>query len=128
VWHKLDDPACGSNARRLAQQYRDSARGIAAGFDLAAIAIEDAHAQICRCIGLKHDQLVAADACPAIGNRHRKFARNGGQGGIARIKHDEIIAQPMHLDEGNAHSRCALCGRGVSVQHFEGQSDRVRPV
>ena len=85
----------------LVHQHRgDAARGVAAGAGLAAVGIVDAHEDIGVALGrrLEHDQLVAAHAQPAVGDgtpaRRRQLERSP-----ARVEHDEIVAQPVHLDE-----------------------------
>jgi hypothetical protein len=46
----------------------------------------------------EHDELVAADAGVAIGQRHGARRRDR-QRGFARVDHHEIVAQAVHLDE-----------------------------
>jgi hypothetical protein len=93
--------ACFASAF-VGQQQADRAAGIAAGFDFAAVRIEDAHAHIGAVCGFEYDQLIAADPGLAVGERggaarcHRQSAR-------ARVDHDEIVAEAMHLAKRNVH-------------------------
>ena len=55
----------------------DAARGIAAGLDLAAVGVADAHEELRAPVvrRLEHDQLVAADAGMAVGDGARRCRR-----------------------------------------------------
>ena len=55
--------------RLRAGQLDDAAGGIAAAFDLAAVAVPDAHLEVGGLARLEHDQLVAADAGAPVGDR-----------------------------------------------------------
>ena len=109
---------CGNQASRgfdtggPAMEQSHRARGIAAGLYLAAVGIENAHAKIGRLRRFQKDQLIAADAGVAIGESRGKRACHGQQGLLACVQHDEVVSQPMHLDERNAHlvRRSMRCG------------------
>ena len=85
----------------LHQQRGDAAGGIAAGADLAAVGIEDAHegVRVRHRRPLDYDQLIAADPLAPVGNRPRKVRchRNRAR---ARVDDDEIVAESMHLGKG----------------------------
>ncbi len=87
-------------------EVRDAAAGVAAGGDLAAVGVEDAHADVGdRLRGRRHDdQLVAADAGAAVGDdandRGRQIDRR-----LPRVEDDEIVAEAVHLDEGQGGHR-----------------------
>jgi len=86
----------------VGEQQTHRAAGIAAGFDFAAVGIENAHAHIGMIAGSEHDQLIAADPGHAVGQRGRA-ARGHHDRVRARVDHDEIVAQAMHLAKRNAH-------------------------
>ena len=74
------------------QQPGDAARGIAAGFDFAAVRIEDTHE--CRggiCPLLHHNDLIAADAPFPVGNRACNSGRHRHREDAA-VKNGKIIA------------------------------------
>src|SRR6185437_4368212 len=82
------------------QQRRNTARAIAASFGLAAIGIADAQ-ESGACRGFRRlddEDLVAADAAMAVGD-------GAGRGGVERqrmlprIENDEVVPEPVHLDE-----------------------------
>ncbi len=84
----------------------DAARAIAAGGDLAAIGVADAHEDVGarRFRLLQDEQLVAADPGVPVGNGAYRLAVER-QRLSARIEHDEIIAEPVHLEKtGAAHA------------------------
>ena len=91
----------------------DAARGVAAGAGLAAVGIVDAHEDVGLAIGrrLEHDQLVAADAQPAVGDGAAALDRQVERRRAA-VEHDEIVAQPVHLEE----RRCTLMRRYMAVR------------
>ena len=66
-----DDPALGLDRACPAEQQRDAARGIAAGLDLAAVGVADAHPDVGRVGRLEQDELVAADPGAAVGESAR---------------------------------------------------------
>ena len=112
----LDGAALAPGLRH--DQRSDAARGVAAGLDLAAVGVADAHEDVGGGIlrRLQDDQLIAADALATIGNaaRGRIVQREGLAAGV---DYDEVVAQAMHLDEGAAleHeiSRIWPAGQGV---------------
>jgi len=100
-----EDAAWRLDLGRHAVQDRDRARGVAARFDLAAVGIEDPHPEVGG-LGLgQHDQLVATDPGAPVGQRARQRGGDGRQGLGARVEHDEVVAEAMHLGEGGAHGR-----------------------
>src|SRR3546814_18600200 len=95
-------------------QRGDAARAVAAGADLAAVVVADAQEDIGAAVGrpLENQQLVAADTLAAVGDgtglRVRQWKRL-----LARVDHDEVVAEPVHLDAGaTAHGR-VIWPRGV---------------
>ena len=54
--------------------------------------------------GLDADDLVAADTGVAVGDRPRLGRLRAERGG-ARLDHDEIVAEAVHLEKGSAHRR-----------------------
>src|SRR5665213_3138849 len=93
-----------AGSTRLAhEQIGDAAGRIAASLDLAAIGVADAHegggGGAVRLFD--DDELVGADAGVARRDRRSRFVVECQRLG-PRIDHDEIVAEPMHLDEGNA--------------------------
>ena len=85
-------PALGGDERGHA------ARGIAAGADLAAIGIPDAHEHVGFARGLERDDLVATDALLAVGDGADRVSRKRERS-CAGIEHDEVVAEPVHLAE-----------------------------
>ena len=85
-----------------AGQLDDAARRVAAAFDLAAVAVPDAHPEVGAVARLEHDQLVAADAGAAVGDgageRGRDLERLR-----ARVDDHEVVAEPVHLVEAALH-------------------------
>ena len=64
-------PPAVSIAGLAALEQGDAAGGVAAGLDLAAVGVADAHPDVGDVGGLEQDQLVAADAGAAVGDRPR---------------------------------------------------------
>jgi len=96
---------------------------VAAGARLRTVGVADAHEDVGAfgLRGLKHNQLVAADAPPAVGDQARlAFAERKRPG--ACVDDDEIVAEPVHLDEcracdGRARGhRRLIWGRRTGVQ------------
>jgi len=111
------DDACGAvEAERavvrltaLVQQRRDATGAVAALLHLIAVTVEDAieHRSTGAACRLQHQCLIEADAGAAIGQAAQPLRRE--QRGIGgRIKHNEIVADPVHLREVDAH-------RGASI-------------
>src|SRR5207253_11414748 len=71
----LKQPARAVDPPR-ARQLHDAAGGVAAGLDLAAVAVPDPHPEFRSVAWLEHDQLVAADARAPIGDGARERRRD----------------------------------------------------
>ncbi len=106
----------------------DAACGIAAGLGLAAVGVADAHEgggpRVLRL--LDEDELIAADAAMAVGNGARG-GRVDRDGVRARVEHDEVVAEPMHLDESRAVHGAVYRG-GVRPCHARACAFPRRPV
>ena len=102
--------------RGSAMKQRDCAAGIAAGADLGAVLVEDAHAEVGGFACLEQDQLVAANPRPAIGQCAGNGRVDRGEGTRAGVEHDEVVTQAVHLDEIDTHRAAHLCTRRRSVQ------------
>ena len=102
-------------------QQADRARRVAAGLNLAAIGIENAHAQVSDFRWLQYNQLVATDPGLAIGQRRSQRIVHRRDLVDARVQHDEVVAQTVHLDEGDAHDGGHLCAGGGRVQWWRGR-------
>src|SRR6185369_12333745 len=91
---------------RGAGQLDDAPGRITAAFDLAAVAVPDAHLEVGAVARLEHDQLVAAYAGAPVGNGPGK-RRSDIERRVARLRTSiddhEIIAEAMHLVEVAAH-------------------------
>ena len=80
------------------QQTRHAARRVAAGFDLAAVGVENAHRGIRAFRFCDHDYLIAAHSPPPVGD-------GVNSGGVQRksllscVEHDEIVAQAVHFEK-----------------------------
>ena len=94
--------AHGLGARRLHHQPADAARGVATGRHLAAVGVPDAHAGVGPVRPADGDQLVAAHAGGAIGDRPGQLG--AGRERFALDRHDdEIVAEAVHLQKRKAH-------------------------
>ena len=89
-------------AALLGEQRRDAARRIAAGANLAAVGIPDAHEHVGLRRRLERDHLIAADAVLPIGDG-RDLVGPQRDRVLAQIEHDEVVAETVHLAEGEAH-------------------------
>src|SRR5690606_39012798 len=91
-------------AALLEQQVGDAAGGVAAGRDLAAVYVEDAHPRLGAAGGrgrrrrLNGEQLFAADADLGIADPDYVVFPEGAAIG-APVEDDEMVAQAVHLDE-----------------------------
>jgi hypothetical protein len=88
----------------VVQESCDAARPIAALFDLVAIGIEDAveDGRIGTLGSAEHQGLVKADAGATVGEAAQPLGlEDGFVGGC--IEDDEIVADPVHLREIDAH-------------------------
>ena len=97
------------------QEVGDAARGVAAGFGLAAIGIADAHQNPSRGMTrrFEEDHLIASDAGAAIGERAYTPCADGYRA-TAKIEHDKVIAEPVHLEERDlAHGAAYMAARPV---------------
>src|SRR3546814_2195701 len=81
-----------------ADQRRDAAGGVSAGFHFRSVGVPDAHAHIGDRGRLDDDQLVAADAGMAVGKRGGERGRHR-QRRLARIAYGQVLAEPAHLVE-----------------------------
>src|SRR5581483_245814 len=85
-----------------AGELHDAAGRIAAAFDLAAVAVPDAHLEVGRVARFEDDQLVASDPGAPVGNGFRK--RRGDLERLqTRVNDHEIIAEAVHLVEPALH-------------------------
>ena len=88
----------------LGDQGGDATRGVAAGLGLGPVRVVDAHEHVgAGGRRLEDDELVAADAEMAVRHGGRAGGRDRQRGG-ARIQHDEVVAEAVHLAEGNHHA------------------------
>ena len=104
----------------------NGAAGVATGSDLAAVLIEDPHAEIGSTAWLQKDELIAPDPGATVGECARDAAIDLRQVLCASIKHDKVIAQSMHFGEIDAHCAAHLCIWRRSVQCMR-QTARVPP-
>ena len=105
----------------------DAARGIAAGFDLAAVGVPDAHADVGDVGRLEQDQLVAADAGAPVGDGAR-LRRVDRERALARVEDDEVVAEAVHLAKAERHVAGDLGAAPVQVHlAFRPLSAYVRP-
>ena len=90
----------------VVHEAHEAARAVAALFDLAAIGIEDAIAEInVRARRFLDDEdLVAADTKVPVGEKLRLGRCELGEGGVAHgIEHDKVVAQALHLGKHEFH-------------------------
>ncbi len=111
-----DDPASGFDSRSAAVEQGYRARSIAAGSDFAAIPVKNSHVEIGIGARFEQHELVATDPFAAVRDRRGGSRCDRRQGIGARIEHDEIIAEAVHLDEGNAHVCAHLCRGAANFQ------------
>ena len=84
---------------------RDAARAVAALLDLGAVGIEDSVVDVRAGATWRFEdqRLVEPDAGAPV----RQAAQSGGRGhllGAAGVEDDEVVAESMHLREGEAHA------------------------
>ena len=108
-----DGTVLGQSA--VMQQGGDAARAVAALLDLVAVGVEDAveHGRVGPPGAREHQRLIEADAGAAVGEAAQALGlENGFVGG--GIKDDEIVADPVHLREIDAHRAASIAqiGRG----------------
>jgi hypothetical protein len=65
-----------------------------------AVGIEDAHEHIGAGRRLERDELIAADPLFAVGDGPHRL-RPKLKRARARVEHDEVVAEPVHLAEGD---------------------------
>src|SRR5262245_46009491 len=89
------------------EQCRHAARSIAARADLATVCIPNAHENVGKIGGLERYHLVATDASAPVGDRGNLRGAERKRPS-ARIEHDEIVAESVHLAELDAagHELC----------------------
>ena len=92
------------------QHVGNAARSIATAFNLPAAAVPHQHAHVSDIGFLQDDDLVATDACLAVGNGPGPARSSMENGARPLVEHDKIIAEPVHL----AKRKCACLG------HFGG--------
>ncbi len=95
----LREPGLGGD------QGGDAAGGIAAGCGLVPVRVADPHEGggiAGGWGGLDHDQLVAADAAPPVGER-RGACWCQRKRRLPRVEHDKIVPTAVHLPERNPH-------------------------
>ena len=100
------------------EQVGDAASSIAAGLGLAAIGIADAHQDLGRGMArrLEQDHLITSDAGPAICQPARGSGAERDRA-AAKIEHDKIVAEPMHLEKRDFPHRAAyMAAADGSVQ------------
>ena len=89
-----------------AEQGGDAARGVAAGAGLAAVGVVDAHhCGLAAVSGLEADQLVAAYAATAVGERCGAARGQGRERRRPTIEDDEVVSGAVHLGEAGQHGR-----------------------
>src|ERR1700716_1354556 len=92
----------------LVQERGNAARAVAALLNLVAVAVEDPveHGAVGAPGPLQHQRLVEADTGAAIRETAQQLGPEKGLVG-GRIEYNEIVADPVHLREIDAH-----CGEG----------------
>ena len=97
--HRFDDDMVA--ARFLHQQIGDAAQPVAAGLHHPAIGIANPHEGIGQPVGgrLDGDELVAAHPGAPVGDAPRAILVQR-EGMLARVDHDEVVAEAVHLQEG----------------------------
>src|SRR5580693_8680163 len=100
------------------EQIGDTARGISAGLGRAAICIADAHQDLGRRMArrLEQDDLIASDAGPPI----RQPECGSGverDRAAAKIKHDKIVAEPVHFEKRDLAHRAAYMAAGWALSN-----------
>ncbi len=83
----------------------DAPAGIAAGRDLAAVGVADAHEGqgTAGPRRLQENELVTTDPGSAIGDGAHQGRGQGDRVGTP-VDHHEIVAEPVHLDERKSHA------------------------
>ena len=92
--------------------------GVAARLGLAAIGVEDAHEGLRRGLArrLDQDQLIAADPAMAVGQGARR--RSIDRHRLApSVDHDEVVAEPVHLAEGDLTHGAAYMAAAPAVSN-----------
>jgi len=103
----------GPGRRYLARG--DAAGGVAAGPRRASVAVPEPQAQIGAVAGHDFGQLVEPDAPVPVAQGARQRGRHRRHAG-AGVEDDEIVAQPVHLDEGQGRAgRCHGHGAAYSA-------------
>jgi hypothetical protein len=101
-----------SAPRSSATRGGDAARRIAAGAGLGPVRIQDAHEDIRAGGGRLHDdELVAADSEMTVRDSSSARGRYRQRGG-APVQHDEVVAEAVHLAEGNHNVSAYRVPRG----------------
>ncbi len=81
------------------EELRYAAGGVAAGFHLAAVGVENAHRGI-GAVGAfaDHKHQIAADPEAPVGDRFRRRLVERDRS-VSRVEYGEIVAQPVHFQE-----------------------------
>ena len=95
----------GRDEAPIAREHRHAAHPVAALLRPGAVGVEDHHAEVVAGIGgrHRHQDLIAPDSLAAVG----EAADLPGirQGRPHRVRHDEVIADAVHLGKAQAHVR-----------------------
>src|SRR4029453_16755094 len=105
----------------VGEKHRHAARGVAAGAAPPAIGVPDAHECIGLTRGFERNDLVAADALLPVGDGADGIGREGERAS-ARVDHDKIVAEPVHLAEPD---RVSL--HGASLCRYIGRAPPLFP-
>jgi hypothetical protein len=97
----------GSEAAHLHLVPGDAARGVTTSRREGTIGVIEGQTQVRLIVGFDDRKLVEADAPVAVRQCTRKRCRDRTRRD-PRVDHDEIVAQPMHLHEGQAGMACDI--------------------
>ena len=89
--------------RTLVHERRDTARAVPALLDLARVGVENSIEDAARGAArrLEHQGLVETDAGVTVGERAQRAGVQGGGGGV---EHEEVVAEPLHLQKLESHA------------------------
>src|SRR5690606_13896506 len=119
--HGLDANAALGRQAFVADEAGKGACAVAALFDLAAVAVEDAVAEVdaCRLRTLDHQDLVGPDAEAAVGQAAPLF-RAQVHLLVDGVDDDEIIAGAVHLGELQFHVSVSSISRRTKARPAAG--------